>query len=141
MLKETNVPAEQALSDLAEQFAHWRRTRPDAHARIPQPLWDQAIALSRVLSDSKVAKRLRLSQTDLKKRRLAQPASAPLAAPLAAPPAPMTFVELTPGQPWPGASSEPLVVEFDRPDGARMRLCYPQPPPLAALVDAFLEQR
>jgi hypothetical protein len=137
MSKETNEPAEQALSDLAEQFAHWRRTRPNAHARIPQPLWDQAIALSRVLSDSKVAKRLRLSQTDLKKRRLAQPASAPLPAP----PAPMTFVELTPALAWPGASSGPLVVEFDRPDGARMRLRYPQSPPLAALVDAFLEQR
>jgi hypothetical protein len=136
MSVELAAQAEQSLAELAERFEQWRRTRARAHESIPVPLWDQAVTLSRVLSDSQVAKRLRLSQTDLKKRRLAQASPALNKMPAPAPP----FVELTPPAPGPAASSEPLLVEFERPDGARMRLRYPQSPPLAALVQAFLER-
>lgn len=136
MSVKPSVHAEQSLAELAERFEHWRRTRASVHEPIPAPLWDQAIALSRVLSDSRVAKRLRLSQTDLKKRRLAQATPVTSTAP-----APVTpFVELTAPTPWPATSSEPMRVEFERPDGARMRLRYPQSPSLAALVQAFLER-
>ena len=55
--------AEQALSQLAERFEHWRQSRRTPYERIPQPLWDEAIALSRVLPDSRVTKRLRLSRS------------------------------------------------------------------------------
>ena len=136
MSVELAAQAEQSLADLAERFEQWRRTRASAHESIPAPLWNQAITLSRVLSDSKVAKRLRLSQTDLKRRRLAQAAPVPNTMPTPAPP----FVELTVPTPYPAASSEPTLVEFERPDGARMRLRYPQSPPLAALVQTFLER-
>ena len=40
-----DTPAEEALTELAERFEHWRRTRPKGRARIPEDLWDQAVAL------------------------------------------------------------------------------------------------
>jgi hypothetical protein len=132
MSVEPSVQAEQSLAELAERFEHWRQTRASVHEPIPAPLWEQAIALSRVLSDSRVAKRLRLSQTDLKRRRLAAPSKRPAPTP--------PFIELPTPASCPGASSEPTLVEFERPDGVRMRLRYPQSPPLAALVQAFLER-
>jgi hypothetical protein len=46
-----DTPAEEALTELAERFEHWRRTRPKGRARIPEDLWDQAVALSTVLSN------------------------------------------------------------------------------------------
>lgn len=133
---ELAVQAEQSLADLAERFEQWRRTRANAHEPIPTALWEQAVTLSRVLSDTKVAKRLRLSQTDLKRRRLAQTAPATSTMPAPTP----QFIELPTPAPCPAVSGEPMLVEFERPDGARMRLRYPQSPPLAALVQAFLER-
>ena len=128
--------AEQVLSELAEQFEHWRRTRAAQHERIPQSLWDQAIVLSTVLPNARVAKRLRLSPTDLKKRRLAQ--QAPRSTQAAVPQA--QFVEVTSLASGGAASSSPTEVEFERPDGARMRLQYRHsPPPLAILLQTFLE--
>jgi hypothetical protein len=128
--------AEQALTELAERFEHWRRTRATPRERIPQTLWDQAVALSRVLPNSRVARRLRLSPTDLKQHRLAQQRSLPTESTEVTP----QFVELTPSLPGsalPGGTE----VEFERPDGAQMRIRYRQsPPPLAALVQAFLER-
>lgn len=129
--------AEQALSQLAERFEHWRQTRANPYQRIPQALWDEAIALSRVLPDSRVTKRLRLSQTDLKKRRLAQSPSP--ATKTDAQPA--TFIELAPPSSGPAPVSAPMLVEFERPDGARLRLRYDQALPLTPLMQAFLEPR
>jgi hypothetical protein len=67
MVTEPLLQTESALADLAEQFEHWRRSRATAQERIPAALWDQAVALTTVLPGSQVAKRLRLSPTDLKK--------------------------------------------------------------------------
>ena len=137
MTHDTTAQAEQSLSQLTERFEHWRQTRANAHERIPPRLWDEAVALSRVLNNSRVAKQLRLSPTDLKKRRLAQSSSpATKTDPQAA-----TFIEL----PAPGADSAPvsvpMLVEFERPDGARLRLRYDQALPLTPLMQAFLEPR
>ena len=38
--------AEDALTQLANRFAHWRQSRATRRARIPQALWDQAVALT-----------------------------------------------------------------------------------------------
>ena len=67
------LQAELALAELAEHFDHWRRNRATAQERIPPALWDQAVVLTSVLPRSQVAKRLRLSPTDLKKQCLARP--------------------------------------------------------------------
>jgi len=130
------VQAEQALSQLAERFEHWRQSRRTPYERIPQPLWDEAIALSRVLPDSRVTKRLRLSQTDLKKRRLAQSPNPVTESDAQA----TTFIEL-PAPAGPAPVSVPMLVEFERPDGARLRLRYDQALPLTPLMQAFLAPR
>ena len=128
---------EQELADLNGRFAHWRATRASDQERIPQALWDEAVRLSRQLPNSHVAKTLRLSPGELKRRRLAQQAEAATEAIEAAP----GFVELTPVWPVSGASKAGTDVELERPDGARLRIHYRQSqPPLVELVRTFLEQ-
>ena len=130
--------AEQELAELSERFAHWRASRANAQERIPQALWDEAIRVSTRLPNSHVAKTLRLSPGQLKRRRLAQQERVLTEAVEADP----NFVELTPVWPMPGvASNTGTEVELERPDGARLRIRYRQPQPaLADLVRAFLEQ-
>lgn len=125
--------AEAALAALAEQFAHWRRSRATAQERIPPPLWEQAVGLTRVLPRSQVAKRLRLSPTDLRKRCLARLARG---APAVAPPA---FVEVTGVGSAPAAPMGATVIEVERSDGARLRLHCSATPPLVVVLRAFLD--
>ena len=68
MATESPLQAETALAELAEQFEDWRRSRTTGQERIPPSLWDQAVALSTVLPCSRVARRLRVRSTDLRKR-------------------------------------------------------------------------
>ena len=137
MSMQTVSQADQALAELAERFSHWRRNRANAHERIPAPLWDQAVALSQVLSNGEVAKALGLSATDLRKRRLAQQTHVP---PLQAPDAEAQFIEVTAeGRGWVGGPSG-THVELERPDGLRMRIHYgSEPADLSEVVRAFVE--
>src|SRR2546427_3607028 len=79
---ETPLQADHQLDQLAGQFAHWRQTRTHPYGRIPQALWEQAVALAAALPPSRVAKQLRLRVADLKKqmglRHAAPAALAPL---------------------------------------------------------------
>jgi hypothetical protein len=130
--------AEETLTELAGRFEHWRQSRTHGRARIPEDLWDQAVALSMVLPNARVARRLRLSPTDLRKQRVArQGPSATVEA--ETPPA---FVDITPSMPWSTATPAETQVEFERPDGARMyiRVCA-SATPLVTLVRTFLEAR
>jgi len=126
------VHAEQALEQLAQAFDHWRHIRTNRAAPIPPPLWEQAIALTALVPRGQVAKRLRLSGGELKKRCAAQqvPRSAPAA---------LDFVEL-PGPPsWP-LPPPPVEVELQRADGTRLRIHYHEAaPPIVAFVRTFLE--
>jgi hypothetical protein len=88
-----------------------------------------------VLTNSYVAKQLRLSPGDLKKRRLARQASAIVAIPEAAP----SFIELPAPASWSWPASEAVSIEVERTDGARMRLSYRQAPSLASVLQAFLD--
>jgi len=128
MARLPSAQAEAALERLAEQFTHWRQNRP-RRARIPNAWWTQAVSLTHVLPVSRVAKRLGLGLTDLKKRRGSLP---PVAA------APLTFVEVT----APDAPLQPLGIEIEvqRPDGARLRLTAGEATTvLTALVQTFWE--
>jgi hypothetical protein len=65
---DTPLHAEHQLDQLSGQFEHWRQNRSHPHERIPDPLWDQAVALTSTLSISRIAKHLRLGVSDLKQQ-------------------------------------------------------------------------
>jgi hypothetical protein len=115
----TITQAEQALAELAEQFTRWRQQRANRHERIPTPLWDQAVALTQVLPNGRVAKALRLSATDVKQHGRARETTLAVATPESDP----RFVELTPeAGAWPVAAG--TQVDLERPDGVRMGIRY-----------------
>jgi|RhiMethySRZTD1v2_1073278.scaffolds.fasta_scaffold73786_2 hypothetical protein len=124
------------LTQLAQRFAHWRQNRPSPKARIPQELWDDAVslALNSRLSASRVAKRLGLCTSDLKKR---YPDSAAASAKRQCEPF-VSFVDVTPTTPWLTLAVE---VDLKRTDGAHLHLTYHQGmPELRELVRTFLER-
>jgi hypothetical protein len=132
----TTAQAEQQLTHLADQFAHWRQQRTTRSERIPPPLWDHAISLTAILPMAYVAKRLRLRGSDLKKRCAARQ-DGPCAETT---PTPLGFVEVTAASSWP-LSPRNTEIELHRADGARLRIRSPEPQlPLAALVRTFLER-
>jgi hypothetical protein len=127
--------AEEHLSQVAEQFAQWRQSRTNPRgARIPEPLWAEAIALAEVLPPPRVARHLGLKPQALQRRRGDRDSPA-----VSLPPACSTaFVEVT-TEATRMATTE---VEVQRPDGARLRITYPEAAPaLAPLLQTFLEPR
>jgi len=128
----TPLHTDDQLDQLAGQFEHWRQTRSYRGERIPQALWDQAVALARVLPHSRVAQQLRLAPNDLKKQMAMQLDSQ-------AAPGPTTpgFVELPPATSSPHLCSG-FEIELQRQDGARLRLHAPETT-LVAIVKSFLE--
>jgi hypothetical protein len=129
---ETPLHTDHQLDQLAGQFEHWRQTRSYRGERIPQPLWDQAVALARVLPRTRVAQHLRLSSNDLKKQIAAQlepNARASLPTP--------GFVEVPPAPASPQAPPR-TEIDLQRKDGARLRLQAPDTS-LTAIVRSFLE--
>ena len=122
------------LEQLAERFAHWRQCRATPKERIPVSLWDQATALCHTRPPSRVAKRLGLCTSDLKKRC---PTSEPNTSLPAAHESLLDFVEVT-TESWPISPSVQL--DMQRPDGTRLHLACPQAGvPLVELVRMFLE--
>ncbi len=131
----TPLHAEHELARVAQRFDRWRQHRPTPRPRIPQALWDQAVALTAVLPVSRVAKRLRLSTNDLKKHCGATTAMG--AAPV--PPAALGFVEVSAAAVWPLPALH-TEIELQRVDGARLRMqAHELPCPITALVRTFLE--
>jgi hypothetical protein len=126
--------AEHQLAHVADRFDEWRQTRPTRAEPIPHHLWEQAIALTALFPITHVARRLRVSGGELKKRCAAHHAvqSAPASTILG-------FVEVPPTSVWPLPTSG-IEIELQRPDGTRLRLHAHEPqPPLVALVRTFLE--
>jgi hypothetical protein len=134
----TPLQADPRLDQLAGQFEHWRQTRTHPRDRIPQALWDQAVALARVMPHSRVAQHLRLSANDLKKQMALTHQETTAAA---VPPLPLGFVELLSAPAWP-QTPVATQVELHRVDGTRLYIHSAESTlPLAALVRAFLEVR
>lgn len=124
--------SEAALERLAEQFAHWRQSRPKRE-RIPSAWWVQAVSLPYVFPVSRVAKRLGVGLTELKKRRGCQPIAA------AGGGTPLPFVAVTAPVPRLMAGVER---EVQRPDGVRLRLSAGEATPArTALGQTFGEGR
>jgi hypothetical protein len=131
----TPAQAEHELTAVADRFDAWRQTRTTRGEPIPPHLWEQAIALTTMLSITRVARRLRVSGGELKKRCATHHA----ALPTAMSPAALGFVEIPAAPVWPLPTSA-IELELHRPDGARLRVAAPEPQlPLLAVVRAFLE--
>jgi hypothetical protein len=134
MTIKTPLHAEHQLDQLAGQFAHWRQTRTHPYGRIPQTLWEQAVALAAALPPSRVAKQLRLRVADLKKQMGLRHA-----APAALAPLPLGFVEVPSAPSWPQPTAA-TQIELSRADGTRLCIHAPESTlPLVAVVRAFLE--
>ena len=124
------------LDQVAGQFEHWRRTRIHPRDRIPQALWNQAVALTRVMPHSRVAQHLRLSANDLKKQMAMTHQET-----TAMPPLLLGFVEVPSAPTWPQTSGA-TQVEVHRVDGTRLCIHSAESTlPLEALVRVFLEVR
>jgi len=135
----TPLHADHQLDQLAGQFAHWRQTRPHPHSQIPPELWAQAVALTAVVSPSRVAKQLRLRLTDLKKQIATRHAAVPPAVPH--PPTSLGFVEVPSAPSWPQPAGA-IQIELSRTDGTRLRIHGAESIlALEPLVRAFLEVR
>ena len=133
MTQLSTSQAEDELRHVAQQFTQWRQRRTTPRGRIPPPLWAQAVALTRVLPPSYVAKRLGLCPRRLRKRG----GGKALAASAPAEPVALPFVEVTPA--WRSLTAE---VEVQRADGTRLRItAHESSPPLALLLQTFLERR
>ena len=134
---DTPLHTDHQLDQLAGQFEHWRQTRSHRGERIPQALWDQAVALARVLPRTRVAQHLRLSAKDLKKQMAAElEPNAGIGSACRTTPG---FVEVPPATHTPQAP--PMTeIKLQRQDGARLRLHAPDTA-LTAIVRSFLEAR
>ena len=126
--------AEHELAQLATRFQDWRHRRTTRSDSIPQSLWEQAVALTTVLSVSRVAQGIGVSWGTLKKR-----CTAHHPAPAAEPCTTLGFVEVTTPAAWPVPTPE-TEIELQRRDGARLRIRSSEAHlPLAALLRTFLE--
>ena len=56
------------LEAVAKHFAHWRRKKTNGE-RIPEELWNEALGLLGAYGISQISRTLRLSYTELDKRR------------------------------------------------------------------------
>lgn len=131
----TPAHAEHQLTVVADRFDAWRQTRTTRGEPIPPHLWEQAIALTPMVAITRVARRLRVSGGELKKRCAAHHAALATSTSTAA----LGFVEVPAVPVW-ALSPSAIEVELQRPDGARLRVAAPEPHlPLLAVVRAFLE--
>lgn len=102
---------EPTLEEAQRKFKKWRETRKRRRP-IPKALWDDAVALSKEHSINTVSKALHLNYTALKNRIHG-------IKPKKTPKKPPAFVELDFG-----VSTSECIVEMEKKDGAKMRMCF-----------------
>ena len=120
------------LEEVTEHFAQWRRNKKKGE-RIPQPLWAEAIEQVETHGVSQVTRTLRLSATDLNKRRGIVGASRRRQIPVTE----AAFMEVERAH-IPVADAEAVWMELERPDGMRLRIRPTQGLDMLALVDRFM---
>ena len=124
------------LEEVAEHFEQWRSSKSKGE-RIPEQLWSEAIGLVGPYRISQVTRTLRLSGTDLNKRRGLVGAEQRRQRPEGK----TAFVEIDPGlvDRSLGVERTEVWMELTRPDGLRLRIRPSGGADLLALVDRFLE--
>ncbi|MCP5022563.1 MAG: hypothetical protein GY930_12420 [bacterium] len=126
------------LEEVAEHFEQWRTSKKNGD-RIPEPLWSEAVALVGTYGVSQVTRTLRLSGTDLNKRRgiigTGQRRQGPGGK--------TAFVEIDRAlvDPAPGPDATAVWMELERPDGLRLRIQPSGGADMLALVDRFMGAR
>ena len=124
------APIPEAIAQLQRQLDQFRSTQP-ARTRLPEPLWQSAVALARQHGIYAVCHPLRLDYTRLKQRLDGVPNPSRK-------PAKPVFVELTGS----GTTTMPeCVIEFESASGGKMRIQWkaPLPPDWAGLLRAWRE--
>ena len=136
------------LEGVQRRFVRWRRKRKKAKARIPDPLWDAAVALAETYGVHRTSKALSLDYYSLKKRveealadrrgRQGVPADVATGGSKADSASGATFLELPPPA-W--AAGSECTLELEEVGGARMRVHLKgfAEPDLAALSRSFWE--
>jgi hypothetical protein len=123
------------LAKAARRFQRWRKYR-SGH-RIPDPLWEIALALAKSFGLAQTTRALGLNYETLKKRLQAQKKPGPAPSPV-----PPEFVEILPSSNKPGqlpalspafsfpptspAPTPPCLLELLRPDGMQFRVHLPE---------------
>jgi hypothetical protein len=120
------------LEEVAEHFERWRRYKKKGD-RIPQPLWDEAIGLVETHGVSRVTRTLRLSATDLNKRRRIVGTRQRRQAPVAE----AAFVEIE-HTPIAAPDAQTQWMELERPDGMRLRIRPSRGVDMLALLERFM---
>lgn len=126
------------LEVVAEHFEQWRRRKRKGD-RIPEQLWREAVGLVGSYGVSRVTATLRLSGTDLNKRRGIIEAGRNEKASGAEPP----FVEMYPVELESVVRPESATVwmELERADGMRLRIRAAHGVDMLGLVERFMEPR
>ena len=128
------------LEAVAEHFAQWR-SRKRKRERIPEPLWQEAIDLLDRYRISRVTRTLRLSGSDLNKRRgVSAGGRCRNSAAVKAKDASASFVEVTDPAAFQtaGRNATEGWLELRRPDGMRLHIHPSDGRELLALVDRFM---
>jgi len=128
------------LEDVRAKIEHWRRTRPSSRSRMPDALWDAAVALCEERTVHAVCQQLGLGYDRLRRKVVeAELLQARAAAETEAP----EFVELRLAEPLEGVaaastSARTHELEVARPDGAVLRLRTSDDVDVYELTEAFL---
>jgi len=123
------------LEEVSRHIEQWRSGKKRGE-RIPQRIWDEALALVVTSGISRVSRTLRLSYTELDKRRRGIAAAQPRQGPAEA----SAFVEIDGAFLEQAARPEATAawLELERPDGLRLRIRPSHRGELLALVERFL---
>ena len=133
MDKQSTPGTQPTLEEIKDNLENWRKTKTSMREPIPTKLWHQAVELCQKHSVSCVAKTLRLSYTDLRKRVYGPSISKrPINKKDPA------FIEIKYQQPL--LTSE-AIVEIEDKSGLKMRICFKGKPDvdLLSLAKVFLE--
>lgn len=130
-----SIMATLTLKEVAAHFKQWRSVKKRGD-RIPDHLWSEAVSLLGAYGVSQVTGTLRLSGTDLNKRRGIIEASQRQRGSGGG----ITFVEIDPTllDQAPGPEAGALCMELERPDGLRLRIQSTRGADMLALAERFM---
>lgn len=134
------MTAATTLQDLQDQMAQWRASKTYRNQKMPEPLWQSVLALTKNHPINTIVRALDLDRTCIERRLFKlEPRLRDLSDPhpaIAEPTSDPTFLAID----NPLANTTQAHVELTRSDGATMRIQTP-PAHLNALITLFLQGR